>query len=66
MSKHSKSVYLFKLIVQGVSIYIDKLVPCTNAKALKFSCFVNVKFICIFDPKIYAEEHRFKVDKLVY
>ena len=25
--------------------------------------FANMKFICIFEPMIYAEEHRSKVDK---
>lgn len=50
--------------MQGASIYIDKLAPCTNAKTLTVNYFVDINFICIFEPKIYAEEHRSKVDKL--
>jgi len=49
--------------VQGASIYIDRLAPCTKAKTLKAKCFVDKNFICIFEPKIYAEVHRSKVDK---
>lgn len=44
-------------------LYIDKLAPCTKANTLKTKYFVNMKIICIFEHKIYAEVHRSKVDK---
>lgn len=44
-------------------LYIDRLAPCTEAKILKVKYFVNTNFICTFEPKIYADKHRPKVDK---
>lgn len=58
-----KDFKIIQFLVQGASIYIDKLAPCTNAKTLMDRYFVNMKIICIFELKIYAEEHRSKVDK---
>ena len=56
---------LFLLLISARCkyLYIDRLAPCTKTNVLIYKDFVKSKLICTFEPKIYADKHRSKVDK---